>query len=58
MLRNPKTTIAGATAFCIAAGHLLTALGHGDFSTIWADGPAIVAGIGLIFGMDAKGETK
>jgi hypothetical protein len=58
MFRNPKTTIMGAAAFCLAAGHLLTAFGHGDFSTIVSDGAAIMAGIGLIFGMDAKGETK
>lgn len=53
VLSNWKTTIAGAGAALTAAGHLLTHLASGDTSTLAADIPLLLAGVGLIFGKDA-----
>lgn len=52
VLGNWKTTIAGTGAALTAAGHLLTHLASGDTSTLAADIPLMLAGIGLIFGKD------
>lgn len=60
-MTNWKTTCLGAGAALTAAGHLLTGFGHGDFSVIATDAPAILAGAALIFAKDGNvtgGTTK
>lgn len=48
-MKNWKTTAAGVAVILTAAGHLLTAVTSGDFSTLSTDGPLIFAGIiGLV----------
>lgn len=53
---NWKTTLAGAGAALTAAGHLVSHIAAGDTSTIMADVPLIIAGVGLMFGADARGK--
>jgi hypothetical protein len=54
MFSNWKTTLAGVGAILLAAGHLLTSVSTGGFTgnELFADGAAIVTGIGLLFGKD------
>jgi hypothetical protein len=51
---NWKTTALGAGAVLSASGHLLTAIGTGDWSltTITIDLAAISSGLGLLFAKD------
>ncbi len=55
---NWKTTAAGVGAALTALGHLVTHLSGGDTSTIMADVPLILAGLGLIFGADSHAAAK
>lgn len=57
-LSNWKTTAAGVGAALTALGHLVTHLSSGDTSTIMADVPLILAGLGLIFGADSRTAAK
>lgn len=52
-MKNWKTTLAGASAIFIAVGQALAGLSTGDFSTLPAVIPAVIAGIGLVFAHDA-----
>ena len=51
--KNWRTTLAGLGAVSLGLGHLLTHLAAGDTSTLATDLPAIIAGVGLLFGEDA-----
>jgi hypothetical protein len=53
-LTNWKTTLLGGGAVLAAGGHLLTALGHGDMSSIVLDVTAICTGFGLLFAKDSN----
>lgn len=53
-MKNWKTTLAGASAILIAAGHMLSAISGGDFSTILTDGPIILTGLIGLFAKDSN----
>ena len=59
--KNWKTTSAGLAAMLSAAGHLLTAVAGGDFTTIMTDLPMIFGGLGLMAAKDYNvtgGDTR
>lgn len=58
---NYKTTLLGSAAILGAAGHLLSGVANGDFSTLGTDGPIIMAGLMGLFAKDHNvtgGDTK
>jgi hypothetical protein len=54
MFRSWRTSLLGGGAVLTAAGHLLTNLASGDFSSVPVDGMAIMTGLGLLFAKDHK----
>ena len=58
-MKDRNTTVLGIAAILTAVGSLLTAMFDSDPATLpdWgATAAAVIAGIGLIFAKDAKGD--
>ena len=57
ILCNWKTTGAGVGGILLAAGHLLTTVTAGDYSSVMTDGGVILAGLVGLFAKDAATKT-
>jgi hypothetical protein len=58
MFKDWKTSTAGVAAILAAAAHLATAVAAGDYSTLGADVPVILAGLVGIFAKDSSTPEK
>jgi hypothetical protein len=57
MFANWKTSLAGLGLLLTGGGHLLTALSHGDTSTVPVDSGMIMSGLGLLVAKDGAAKS-